>query len=214
MGRCVGGGRREIGNVWLVGHSCGAFIISHILLGLPHIPIRPDTDSSSTASSSSSSLNPTNSITATDRTELVALLAKVKGYGFLDGIYDLSGLIAEYPGYDFFVHKAFGVTEGWAEASVSTLDQQGVEKQLETLDGGAKDLKGKKLLVAHSKEDELLTERQSRLWERWLKDVVWIPSRSADGPGLWYDDTTLQGTHDGCLQHEGLGKLLASLVAT
>lgn len=206
----------EIGEIYLVGHSCGAHIISHILVGLPHIPIRND-PSSNDASSSSPTLNETNSISSPERTALSAMLRKVRGYGFLDGIYDLGDLIDEYASYEFFVVKAFGDKENWSKGSVSSLDRGELKTQLDGLaennDGEAAHIEGKKMLVAHSKEDELLTERQSRLWEKWLRDVAKISPQEEGKDGLWYDNETLQGTHDGCLQHEGLGKLLGSLLA-
>jgi acetyl esterase/lipase len=121
---------------------------------------------------------------------LAALRDDVVGYAFLDGIYDLPDMIEEYPDYAFFVEKAFGDDRSlWSAASVTRLP--GV-----TIDTS------KRLLVAHSREDELLTTRQSKLWFNFLSDKAPVT----------YDEVTLQGKHDASLQNEQLGVLLARFI--
>ncbi len=112
------------------------------------------------------------------------LQSLITGYVFLDGIYDLEDLVNEYPSYASFVEKAFGGSEAWAAGSVKHLRLEQPQQQL---------------LVAHSRDDDLLTTRQSRNWFELLK---------AEGANVKWDDETLHGKHDECLQNEGLGKLL------
>jgi kynurenine formamidase len=108
----------------------------------------------------------------------------ITGYVFLDGIYDVEDLVVEYPSYAFFVEKAFGDKAAWEAGSI---------KQLRL------DQHQQRLLVAHSRDDDLLTTRQSRNWYELVKSA---------GAKVEWDENTLKGKHDECLQNEGLGQLL------
>lgn len=125
----------------------------------------------------------------------------------MDGIYDLNDLIEEYPGYEFFVEKAFGTdsTAGgvWDQTSVPKQPVDGLPQEVWGL---LKAEDGPRVVVAHALEDELLSERQSLKWYAWLKEGL------GDAERLVYDNASLIGSHDGSLQHEGLGVLLAKLV--
>jgi len=126
-----------------------------------------------------------------DELELFASLRNdVVGYAFLDGIYDLVDMIDEYPDYAFFVEKAFGNDRAlWTAASVTRVPGVTIDMS-------------KRLLVAHSREDELLTTRQSKLWFDFLSDKAEVT----------FDEVTLQGKHDECLQNEQLGVLLSRFI--
>lgn len=74
----------------------------------------------------------------------------VKGVICVDGIYDLPSLLEEYPTYDYFVNDAFGLEPSYlaheSPARWGLIEEEG-EREL-------------KVLVLHSKEDELLSLRQ------------------------------------------------------
>ena len=201
VGRYLGstaGDSPRIRSIYLAGHSCGAHILSNMVFLLPNVRI---SQSASTPAESDTTWS------STERTKLLQLLPKIKGLAFLDGIYDLNDLLDEYPGYEFFVEKAFG-TDGKAGED---WDKACVPKQApETLPGETcdwlKSRDGPKLFVAHAMEDELLSERQSLGWHKWLAALVGESNRLA------YDNSTLIGSHDGSLQHEGLGHFLAKVV--
>ncbi len=156
--------------IWIAGHSCGAHILSHILVDLPEV---------------------TDGLTTSEQQALPALKALISGYAFLDGIYDLPDLIEEYPDYAGFVTEAFGSPSTWPAASINRVSD-------------LQSLPSVPLLVAHSAQDELLTTRQSKLWLEFLQKH----SRSAR-----WDEQTLQGKHDDCLQDSGLGVLLQQLMS-
>lgn len=73
----------------------------------------------------------------------------VKGVICVDGIYDLPTLLEEYPSYDSFVNDAFGLELSYL-AQVSPARWDLVEEEEREL----------KILILHSKEDELLSLKQ------------------------------------------------------
>jgi kynurenine formamidase len=200
IGRYLGikTGSCRVKSIYLAGHSCGAHILSYMVFLLPNIQISQGTLTDSEYDTTWSS---------DERNKMAQLLPKIKGLAFLDGIYDLSDMLDEYPGYEFFVEKAFGTGgeagEDWDKACVP---KQAVEDLPSETCDWLKSREGPKLFVAHAMEDELLTERQSLGWYKWLTTLVGESGRLA------YDNSTLIGSHDGSLQHEGLGHLLAKLV--
>jgi kynurenine formamidase len=90
-----------------------------------------------------------------------------KGIIGVEGLYDLSELVNEYPQYRDLVEEAFGTDERvWVEASPSHIVQH-----LSNLD----------VLLVQSTEDELLSRRQTELMyssskkvELNVRDVAWI----------------------------------------
>ena len=79
-----------------MGHSCGAHILSSILLD---------------STQRSPSLTPS-----------PELLRAVKGAFFSEGLYDIDALIMSFPGYlDWFIADAFGRRSSYAQFSVATL---------------------------------------------------------------------------------------------
>jgi hypothetical protein len=181
-------GEGSFRSIYLSGHSCGSHILSNLVFLLPNVP--------------TSSEQSVTSWTTEERGKLLTIVKQTKGIAFLDGIHDLLDLVTEYPSYEFFVEKAFGTSsQDWDKASVST---QSIEDLPENTVNLLKSQQAPKIVVAHATQDELLSERQSRTWFEWLRDLK-------GEEGLSYDNTTLVGSHDGCLQHEGLGILLARL---
>ncbi|KAJ9096099.1 hypothetical protein QFC19_007325 [Naganishia cerealis] len=178
-----------IRNVYLIGHSCGAHILSHVFLCLP-TPL-PNTFISSH--------DPSTPL----RVRLLEVLRKTRAAAFLDGIYDLDALIDEYPTYSFFVEAAFGKDKSrWAEACVLYEDEGKVRHLVPAVLDAARHAR---IVVAHATEDELLTPVQGRLWVDHL-------CRVGLEQNVVNDVETLVGTHDGCLHHVGLGELLYKLM--
>lgn len=174
-------GWTETRNVVMVGHSCGAHVLSHITFRLPTLPDEPDVLSL--------------------RTSISQIMHKTTSLAFLDGIYSLRTLIGEYPGYRFFVDAAFG---GDADAMWDAQDVF-IPSEEPTRDVPEELRRVRKVVVAHATEDELLTPVQGQLWVEYLRKV------GLRGVVEW-DETTLRGTHDGCLHDDGLGKLLYKLL--
>lgn len=196
----------RIRSIYLAGHSCGATILSNLVFLLPNIPVEarmmimiwpppPPGPPSET------------SWTPEEKAGMLGIMRKVKGMAFLAGIFDLNDLIDEYPSYEFFVEKAFGTDSniggGWDQASVPKQSAESLPEEVWQL---LKAADGPRMVVAHALEDELLSERQSLNWFEWLK------SELGESERLVYDNESLIGSHDGSLQHEGLGVLLAKLV--
>lgn len=177
----------EIEHVVLVGHSCGAHILSHILFTLPRDP----------PSSSSSSLRPA----------LDHLLARTHAVAFLDGITSVRALAREYPQYRFFLDAAFGFDPDarWPGADAFTDEERAGSRQRSPAATAATTAGLRKIIIAHASADELLTPAQGE----WLRDQL-------DAHGfadvVEWDRTTLQGTHDGCLHDRGVGELLYRLL--
>lgn len=203
--------RDRLRSVYMAGHSCGAHILSNLVFLLPGVPRRKAQTAITLEYPPPPMPAPSStSIAPHEEKELLTLLqTKVKGLGFLDGILDLVSLIDQYPDYADFVRGAFGEPgegiENWIKPSVPLLKSREVPDEIRRLlaHGTAA---GLKLIVGHANDDELLTPRQSQEWFEWLEETF---GRSSN---LVYDGTTLVGTHDGCLQHPGVGKLLATLM--
>jgi kynurenine formamidase len=168
-------------HVILVGHSCGAHILAHLVFGLPTLPEGQDV--------------------ASLRSTLARVMERTTALAFLDGIYSLRALITEYPTYRFFVDAAFGADAQamWEAGDVFVPSEEGSRAVPEEL------RRVRKIVVAHATEDELLTPAQGKLWVEHLRRVGLEKA-------VEWDETTLQGTHDGCLHHDGLGKLLYKLL--
>lgn len=136
-----------IDKVVMIGHSCGAHILSHLVFGLP----TSDKDPSS----------------ATLRPALASLMRKTKGLAFLDGIYNVVALATEYPSYRFFIDAAFGddPTSRWTGADVFNPDDA-------TAPPPPKELQGiGKIIIAHATADELLTPAQGLLFLAHLRNI-------------------------------------------
>lgn len=76
---------------------------------------------------------------------------------FLDGIYDIVELLAEYPTYLLFVNEAFDSETGYANATAVSRPAMNFD-----FDFGH-------ILLLHSLDDELLSERQLDLFAHYLK---------------------------------------------
>jgi len=99
----------------------------------------------------------------------------VKALICLDGIYNLSYLKEEYPDYSSFLEQAFGKDElRWPKLDHKALD-------------------GIPILVAHSREDELLSLKQPREFYAMLGE------RKVD---TVFNADTLKGKHDELLDQE------------
>ncbi|KAI5479036.1 kynurenine formamidase [Pseudohyphozyma bogoriensis] len=81
----------------------------------------------------------------------------------VDGIYDLPVLLEEYPSYSYFVDPAFGTSE-------ATLIAESPARW--ELASSRREGKATKILVLHSREDELLTLRQSEVFVERLREVL------------------------------------------
>jgi len=102
-----------------------------------------------------------------------------RGVVGVEGIYDIPGLIEEYPKYRDFVEAAMGSDESvWKEASPTTiLDKLGKEFKLD-------------VLLIQSREDELLSSRQT---DRMLEILRENTNAQVDAVA-W-----INGQHDACL---------------
>lgn len=127
----------------------------------------------------------------------VKLRAAIKGVICVDGIYDLSSLITEYPDYRGFVTEAFGEDEGrWRRESPGTWEWKKQER-------------GAKVLVVHSKEDDLLSLRQPNEFIAHLRTSI----KGNDDRTVDVDFETLRGSHDDLLRRTELPRLIADWVA-
>lgn len=138
-------------DVCLAGHSVGAWMISAALL---------DCDQAASASSLSSShshLPPCPSLGTPS--ERVIMIRKVKAWIGLDGIYDVQSLLQEYPDYAGFVSQAF-INVNDQPLGPDDTRLKGVSLPAWPCDAsGHADLPH--VYIAHSKDDELLSFRQS-----------------------------------------------------
>ncbi|KAI5452060.1 hypothetical protein NCC49_001001 [Naganishia albida] len=164
----------EVRNVVLVGHSCGAHILSHLVCG---------------------------NIPAAAAAAVDELVGRTTALGFLDGIYSLRALIAEYPAYRFFVEAAFGADPRaiWEAGDVFVPGEESSSSPRRLPEHV------QRIVVAHATEDELLTPAQGKLWLAYLRHV-------GLGRVVEWDQTTLRGTHDGCLHNDSLAELLCKLL--
>ncbi|GHJ87373.1 hypothetical protein NliqN6_3775 [Naganishia liquefaciens] len=183
--------RGEIARVVWAGHSCGAHILSHLLL------------------------NPSTTTTTTFLPGMMdkVILPRTHAVAFLDGILNVRALAREYPDYVFFIDAAFGADPGkrWQGADAFEEDDQppssSSSSSSRSVTPPTAALRGiRKWLVAHASEDELLTPAQGQLFRDHL-----CASGFADV--VEWDEQTLRGTHDGCLHDRGVGELLYRLFA-
>lgn len=81
----------SLDNLYLVGHSCGAHMISSIVLDAPPGPDKIDTPPD--------------------------VLANIKGVFLSEGIYDVDLLLKKFPSYSDFIQGAFGQRESYKDVS-------------------------------------------------------------------------------------------------
>ncbi|GAA5896227.1 hypothetical protein JCM6882_008524 [Rhodosporidiobolus microsporus] len=190
-------------NLIVAGHSAGAFMAASLVL-------RPPTSSSPSVPDPSFSVSP-------------AIRHAITGIICIDGIYDLPSLLDEYPSYSSFVGDAFGHDPAvLAAESPARWELYGDEAE-----------RGKKVrvLVLHSREDELLSLRQPRVFLRRMKQLFGAEAgataqgeageqKTADDPvseeeerdlpdNVEVDFGSITGTHDGLLKKEEFAKVIA-----
>lgn len=102
----------------------------------------------------------------------------MKGLVCTDGIYDLVDMLEEYPSYDYFVKEAFGEERevwrrespaGWGLYSSSSGE---LERE-----------RALRFLILHSKQDELLSLRQSKLFVEHLGTLLGTEDLGKRGDG-------------------------------
>ncbi|CAO1636584.1 unnamed protein product [Parajaminaea phylloscopi] len=206
----------------LVGHSVGAWMASAVFLNSEGQQV-PDH-----ASRPIPALGRNGHETQLIRSSIVACV-------LLDGIYDLTSLLEEYPSYSGFVGQA-----------IPDLHQRrGMELASATswpLPHGSGDSgRCPHVYIAHSADDELLTFRQSVEMASHICDLLGaagvvapeqvkedsIPAASVGvagytssvgvkscPPSLVVDLTSLKGTHDGMLQRDDFFRWMLDLVRT
>ncbi|KAF8249413.1 alpha/beta-hydrolase [Wilcoxina mikolae CBS 423.85] len=101
-------------------------------------------------------------------------------YG-LEGIYDLTAMVDEYPDYQGFVEGAFGPKDKWPEPL------------------GLQNYKGL-VVLAHSDQDELLSWRQTEEMKQRCENTL--------GVGGGVRVVKVAGTHDKVLEYERLGVMV------
>ncbi|GAA5974359.1 hypothetical protein JCM21900_001322 [Sporobolomyces salmonicolor] len=128
----------------------------------------------------------------------------------IDGIYDLPELLDENPSYHYFVDDAFGtdakILADESPARWEVYDDEAARKV--------------RFLVLHSKDDELLSLRQSRVFVRRLKELlggmeVGEGDKEAEQrlpATVEVDFDSLKGTHQGLLKREELPRAIARWV--
>jgi hypothetical protein len=189
-------------NLVLCGHSVGAFMAASLVLSPPP------------ASSAASSYLPSFTVPPSIRQAITGIIC-------IDGIYDLPTLLSEYPSYSSFVDEAFPAggavlaAESPARWQLPEDDEREGRTRVKVL-----------VLVLHSKEDELLSLNQPRVFLRRLKQLY--GSRSGDGPekesadaplsgkeeldlpdNVEVDFGSVTGTHNGLLEREEVAKVIA-----
>ncbi|KAK7204489.1 Alpha/Beta hydrolase protein [Myxozyma melibiosi] len=131
-------------SIVLVGHSAGACIALQILAELTALTV------------ASKELG-------SERLEDGYLGDKIKAVVAVEGIYDLKGLVEEYPDYRSFVAMAFGDDElEWSDASPSSFNWP----QL-------KEGSNSKIILVQSSQDELLSTRQTMTMKQALDPAQW-----------------------------------------
>lgn len=113
----------------------------------------------------------------------------VAGLVLVDGIYDLPDLLAEYPDYSGFVEDAFGKDPSALEADSPA------RWGFATPDEGGRAVR---MLVLHSKEDELLSFRQPEGL------VARLGALEGGEAVLEVDYETLKGSHDDVVKRDEL----------
>lgn len=169
---------------FLVGHSIGAWLLCSVLL-----------DCTAALRVPQPSPPPLNN------EELAAIRQLVNAWVLVDGIYDLEDLLVEYPDYAGFVSQAF-VPVGDPPL------QLGGDERLRAASipawPAAKGAGDAWVILAHSKDDELLTSRQTRGAADYLRGVL---------KGQIDEDLVgLTGKHDDLLQTQLFRDRLESIV--
>ncbi|GAA6003394.1 hypothetical protein JCM10207_000312 [Rhodosporidiobolus poonsookiae] len=181
----------------VAGHSAGAFMAATLVLSPP-----------ASSSSSGSTIQPAFSVPP-------AIRRAVAGIVCIDGIYDLPSLLDEYPSYHYFVDDAFGT-----DAAVLAAESPA---RWELPEDDAREGRKVRVLVLHSKEDELLSLRQPRVFLRRLKQLYGAGNSAKmtadDAVGeederdlpdnVEVDFESVRGTHEGLLRTEELAKVIA-----
>ncbi|KNE61726.1 hypothetical protein AMAG_06528 [Allomyces macrogynus ATCC 38327] len=109
----------------------------------------------------------------------------------VDGIYDIVDLVDEYPDYRAFIEQAFGTdTKAWTAASAVAV----AEKKAQGL-----------VAVVHSRDDELLTFRQSDLMLAGLQKRV-------PAVEIVKEYAAVTGKHDELLKTDAFAHCVAGLV--
>lgn len=111
----------------------------------------------------------------------------VKGVICVDGIYDLPNLLEEYASYESFVNDAFGLDPEYLQR------ESPARWELH----GADDSQRLRLLVLHSKQDELLSMRQP---EDFAIKMRWLLQQTPERGQVETDYESVTGTHDGLLK--------------
>ncbi|KAM0748377.1 alpha/beta-hydrolase [Meredithblackwellia eburnea MCA 4105] len=157
-------------NIYLIGHSAGAF------MALTTVQVPPT--------------GVTPSFTVPE-----SIRSSIKGIIAVDGIYDLPDLLKEYPTYHYFVDDAFGKDEVvLANESPSNW----------SFPPGAIP----RILVLHSREDELLSLRQPTLYAAQMAKL----KDSGMAVEVEVDFATLKGGHEACVRSPELAQAVARWV--
>ncbi|BGP22456.1 hypothetical protein JCM10295v2_001335 [Rhodotorula toruloides] len=182
----------------VAGHSAGAFMAGTLILRPPP--------------SSPSFGHPSFDVPASLRRSISHIIC-------IDGIYDLPTVLNEYPTYDSFVNDAFGRDPAVLAA------ESPARWDLYDRDGGRR-LKTR-VVVLHSKEDELLSFRQPRVFLRRLRRLLEGSTAAggreeADEPvseeekdlpdGVEADFASLKGGHYDVVRREELAQAIARIL--
>lgn len=175
-------GLDRIQEIYLVGHSVGAFIclsISGILRPcdpkLDHVRRKQDgiLDSEQPSIGSQS------------------IIGRIRGLILIDGIYDLVQLVREYPSYRDFVSGAFDRRK-IEEQAEDELEYWNRVSPTSWLPSSSSSLSIPRILIIHSKHDRLLSTHQSELIAKSLRSK--LPNLSDDN--LQIDLESVTGDHD------------------
>ncbi|CAO1624627.1 unnamed protein product [Jaminaea pallidilutea] len=191
----------------LVGHSVGAWMASALLLESGHYH---------------------SNIPALATSPCAARLLRrsIVGWILIDGIYDLESLLREYPDYRSFVSQAIpGVSFEQGHDDRAALQAASILTWLPAPVGDYHGGRPPIVRVLHSREDELLTPRQSEEAAKYLCSVFFPDLRSsstdattsksklsADMSTIRLDLDTLKGKHDALLQDGAFFDFLQGLV--
>lgn len=156
----------------VVGHSIGSWLLCSLLLDpSPALPSLPDRRALSEAS-----------------TRQIRDL--VQAWICLDGIYDIDDMLEEYPnGYMGFVEQAFVPMDSWTNKPTPSQF-----KDVSVTSWPRDSAWRPRIIVAHSKEDELLSTRQSKTAVEYLEKTLAVKVEK--------DFESLSGTHDGMLHRQ------------
>lgn len=84
-----------------------------------------------------------------------SVVERIDALFLVDGIYDVTSMLEEYPLYDFFVKDAF-CGDDWKYCTPLNMDSSQVFEK-------------RKIYIVHSTKDELLSLNQPKQFEKWLK---------------------------------------------